>query len=115
DDQEPPAFDFRAEMRETRIVVDDMLLAGQIEDAEAYMEARRAIFVQNGYRVRKINQAYFAFYGAYADRPGAGGQDPVGPAVRQLRLQSDSLFDFVAAMRRITTLEELQDLLEAQP
>ena len=49
------------------------------------MEQRRQLFVENGYYIRKLNQAYFAFYGAYADVPGgAAGEDPVGPAVRAL-------------------------------
>jgi len=47
--------------------------------------------VRNGYYIRKLNQAYFAFYGAYADVPGGpAGEDPVGPAVRALRSQSQS-------------------------
>jgi hypothetical protein len=83
---EPPPFDFRAEMRTTRVEVDRLLAEGKIEEAEEYMEARRAFFWENGYRIRKLNQAYFAFYGAYADEPGgAAGEDPVGAAVRQLR------------------------------
>ena len=45
--------------------------------------------------MRKLNQAYFAFYGAYADQPGgAAGEDPVGPAVRALRERSQGLADF---------------------
>ena len=44
---EPPVFDFRAEMRETRVTVDDMLAKGEIERAESYMEARRLVFWEN--------------------------------------------------------------------
>ncbi len=59
---------------------------GKIDEAETYMEQRRQLFWQNGYLIRKLNQAYFAFHGAYADVPGgAAGEDPVGPAVRALR------------------------------
>ena len=73
------------------------------------MEARREIFWQNGYAIRKLNQAYFAFYGAYADVPGGpAGEDPVGPAVRALREQSDSLADFVKCIAWMTSFEELQ-------
>jgi hypothetical protein len=105
-----PPFDFRAEMHETRITVDDMLAEGHIEEAEAYMEERRLIFLENGYLLRKINQAYFAFYGAYADVPGgAAGEDPVGPAVRALRTQSDSLADFINAISWMTSFEDLQE------
>ncbi len=63
-------FDFRAQMNETRVTTDALLADGKIEEAEAYMEARRLIFLQNGYLIRKLNQAYFAFHGAYADSPG---------------------------------------------
>jgi hypothetical protein len=67
---EPPAFDFRAEMHKTRVTVDELLAEGKVEEAEAYMEQRRKFFWEHGYQIRKLNQAYFAFYGAYADQPG---------------------------------------------
>ena len=109
--EEAPAFDFRAEMHATRVHVDELLAAGQIEEAERYMEERRALFVRNGYRIRKLNQAYFAFYGSYADEPGAPGADPIGPALRELRYYSASLYDFVATVRGVTSYEELKDAL----
>jgi len=112
---EPPAFDFRAEMRLTRIHVDALLAAGEIEAAEQYMEERRALFVAQGYRIRKLNQAYFAFYGAYADEPGAGGSDPIGPALRELRYYSASLHDFVAQVRWFKSFGEIEEaLMEAR-
>jgi hypothetical protein len=112
-DGDTPHFDYRAEMHTTRVTVDAMLAAGKIEEAEAYMEARREIFWQNGYTIRKLNQAYFAFYGAYADVPGgAAGEDPVGPAVRALRAQSDSLADFITRISWMTTFEELQAAIQ---
>ncbi len=111
---EPPAFDYRAEMHETRVTVDEMLAAGQIEEAEAYMEARRQIFWENGYRIRKLNQAYFAFHGAYADIPGgaAGAKDPVGPAVRALRASSDSLAAFIHQIAWMWSFDQLQAAIE---
>lgn len=106
---EPPRFDFRAEMRETRVTVDLMLAENRIEEAEEYMELRRQFFWENGYRIRKLNQAYFAFYGAYADQPGgAAGEDPVGAAVRQLREQSPSLASFLKRISWMTSVEQLQ-------
>lgn len=108
-DDTPPPFDFRAEMHQTRLTVDALLAEGKIEQAEAYMEARRQVFWQNGYTLRKLNQAYFAFYGAYADIPGgAAGEDPVGPAVRALRAQSASLADFLNRIAWMTSFEQLQ-------
>jgi hypothetical protein len=92
----PPVFDFRAEMHATRVRVDQLLAEGKIEEAETYMEQRRVFFWEHGYLIRKLNQAYFAFYGAYADEPGgAAGADPVGAAVRLLRGKSTSLADFI--------------------
>ena len=109
---EPPAFDFRAEMHETRLTVDQMLAEGKIEEAEEFMEARRVIFWENGYRhLRKLNQAYFAFHGAYADRPGGAAgavEDPVGSAVRQLRAQSPSLAHFLNRISWMSSFEQLQ-------
>jgi hypothetical protein len=106
---EPPVFDFRAEMHATRVNVDKLLEDGKIEEAELYMEVRRKIFWENGYLIRKLNQAYFAFYGAYADLPGgAAGEDPVGAAVRELRARSDSLADFLNTMSWMTSFDQLE-------
>jgi hypothetical protein len=111
--QDPPAFDFRAEMHETRVTADKLLAEGKIEEAEAYMEQRRQFLWENGYLLRKLNQAYFAFHGAYADAPGgAAGEDPVGPAVRALREQSDSLADFINTIAWMTSFEELQQAIK---
>jgi hypothetical protein len=105
----PGEFSFDREMRQTRLHVDALLAEGKVEEAEAYMEERRQMFVDRGYTLRKLNQAYFAFYGAYADVPGGpAGEDPVGPAVRALREQSESLADFVKRISWMTSFEELQ-------
>lgn len=111
-DDSPP-FDFRAEMHETRVTADQLLAEGKIEEAETYMERRRQVFWDNGYLLRKLNQAYFAFHGAYADVPGgAAGEDPVGPAVRALREQSDSLADFVNTIAWMTSFEQLKQAIQ---
>ena len=111
DDAAP--FDFRAEMHETRVTADKLLAEGKIDEAESYMEKRRQVFWDNGYLLRKLNQAYFAFHGAYADVPGgAAGEDPVGPAVRALRAQSSSLADFVNTIAWITSFQQLQQAIK---
>ena len=111
--QDTAPFDFRAEMHETRVTADQLLAEGKIEEAEAYMEQRRQVFWENGYLLPKLNQAYFAFHGAYADVPGgAAGQDPVGPAVRALREQSDSLADFINTISWMTSFEQLQQEIQ---
>ena len=106
------AFDFRAEMHTTRVHVDELLAAGKVKEAETYMEQRRQVFWDNGYAIRKLNQAYFAFYGAYADVPGgAAGEDPVGPAVRTLRSRSSSLLAFLETIAQMSSFRQLQDAL----
>jgi hypothetical protein len=111
---EPPAFDFRAEMRETRLRVDELLAADRIDEAEEYMENRRQFFWDHGYRhIRRINQAYFAFYGAYADSPrGEAGEDPIGEAVRAVWDQTQDPTEFLRKMAWVTTLEGVEALLE---
>jgi len=105
----PPAFDFQAEMHTTRVNADRLLAEGKIDTAETYMELRRRFLWDHGYHIRKLNQAYFAFYGAYADQPGgAAGADPVGAAVRLLREQSHSLADFVNRVAWMWSFEQLK-------
>jgi hypothetical protein len=99
-------------MHETRVTADSLLAEGKIAEAEAYMETRRQVFLKNGHFLRKLNQAYFSFYGSYADTPGgAAGEDPVGPAVRSLWEQSASLSEFVNRIAWMTTFEDLQAAL----
>lgn len=105
-------FDFRVEMHTTRVHVDELLATGKITEAETYMDQRRQVFWDNGYPIRKLNQAYFAFYGAYAEIPGgAAGEDPVGPAVRALRTQSSSLTTFLIRISQMSSFKQLEDAL----
>ena len=109
---EPPAdqFDFGREMRVTRMRVDELLAEGQVEEAEVYMEARRLLFVERGYRLRKLNQAYFAFYGSYATHPSAA--NPIGGQLAWLRGQSPTLRDYV---RHVSSFSSYEDLLAVLP
>ncbi|HEX2622815.1 MAG TPA: hypothetical protein VHL11_21800, partial [Phototrophicaceae bacterium] len=105
----PPAFDFGFEMNATRVHVDELLAAGKVDEAETYMEERRSVFADNGYHLRRLNQAFFAFYGGYqaGTVPGVGGEDPIGPGVREIRALSSSAFDFVLHVRSTTTRDQL--------
>ncbi|MCC6805395.1 MAG: hypothetical protein IT319_21120, partial [Anaerolineae bacterium] len=106
--QSEAVFDYGAAMNETRITVDELLAAGRVDEAEAYMEQRRQVFVAHGYGIRKLNQAYFAFYGGYqSGQPGEGGSDPIGPAVQAIRDRSGSILEWIETMRGIVTRDEL--------
>lgn len=121
--RDPKAFSVNNALYETRVKAEDLLgqarsleQAGQpdaaeakIVEAEKYMEERRQFINSHGYAIRKLNQAFFAFYGAYADHPGgAAGTDPTGPNVVALRAYSPSLRQFLDRVSSILTLEDLQ-------
>jgi hypothetical protein len=111
DGRESSRFDFDAEMRETRARVDELLAQGMIEEAEAYMEERRQLFVANGHLIRKINQAYFAFHGTYATSPSS--VSPIGDQMRRLRAQSKSLEEFLRTVASFGSYQEFLDHLAA--
>ena len=107
-----PAFSFNREMQQTRLEADRLLSEGKIEVAESYMDARRLVFADNGYFLRKLNQAYFAFHGSYADRPTA--VSPIGDQVRQVREQSATLKEFIKTMSRVSSYDELLRLVDGR-
>jgi hypothetical protein len=110
DEPPPDRFDFGREMRITRLRVDELLAEGKVEEAEAYMEARRQAFVEQGYSLRKLNQAYFAFYGSYATNPSAA--NPIGGQLEWLRGQNPTLRDF---LRQVSSFSRHEDLLALLP
>ena len=106
---DPDRFDFNTEMRRTRLHVDELLAQGQIDEAEQYMEQRRQEFVEAGYALRKLNQAFFAFHGSYAT--GAASSDPIGPKLQDLRKLTPDLATFLAVVRGIRQPNDLDALL----
>jgi hypothetical protein len=110
---EPAVFDFRAFMRETRVQTEDFLKAGQVDEAESYMRARRDELQQHGVQIRKLNQAYFALYGSYGEGFAASPSNPLPRLLRTLREQSPSLGDFIVRIRDVTTLAELRAAVQA--
>ena len=103
-------FDFNAEMRETRLTVDRMLESGDVDGAEEYMESRREEFVSGGHPIRKLNQAFFAFYGAYAESPASSS--PIGGQVRRLRELTPDLGTFLGLVSSISSYDQFLTLLE---
>lgn len=108
-------FDFREEMHITRLEVDRLLSEGRIEEAEDYMELRRTFFWENGYRIRRLNQAYFAFHGSYAADPGgAAGEQGVdlGAELRALKSSQTSFRDFMHLVAWRWRLDQFEDLFQ---
>jgi len=106
-------FDFAAEMRLTRQNVDELLAAAKVDEAEAYMEARRLFFNSNGYRIRKLNQAYFAFHGIYGRDPGSAS--PVYGQMKKLRAASASLAEFIGRVSAMNGYSDLAQSVEKLP
>ncbi|MCD4801871.1 MAG: hypothetical protein K8R16_02910 [Anaerolineales bacterium] len=108
-------FDFRAEMHITRLEVDRLLAEGDINKAEDYMETRRLFFLENGYLIRRLNQAYFAFHGSYAAAPGgaadAEGAD-LGSQLRELKTNASSYAAFMHEVAWKWRLDQFQRLFE---
>jgi predicted nucleic acid-binding Zn-ribbon protein len=102
---EEPEFDFNQEMREIRQTVDTYLAQGEIGQAEEYMEQKRQYLASMGYYIRKLNQAYFAFHGTYADSPTS--ISPIGAELKQLREQSASVKDFLDTVAVMTSRQDL--------
>ena len=105
-----PEFDFNREMREIRRAVDQYLARGEVEQAEEFMEQKRQYLASKGYYIRKLNQAYFAFYGAYADMPTS--ISPIGVELKELRGQSASLKDFLDTVAAMTSRQDLKAALK---
>ena len=113
EDTTPPdedRFDFNDEMHATRLRVDELLAQGKVLEAEAYMEERRRLFAENGHHIRKLNQAFFAFHGTYADSPAS--VSPIGGEVEQLRSTTGSVGDFIRTMAGFGSYQEFQDFLD---
>ena len=112
-EEDPDRFDFDQEMGETRVRVDELLGQGLVEEAEAYMEQRRRLFVDNGFHIRKLNQAYFAFNGTYASNPAS--VSPIGDQVDEVREASDSVGEFIRTMSGFGSLREFLDHVSGLP
>jgi len=105
-----PDFDFNREMREIRKTVDIYLAQGEIEQAEEFMEEKRQYLASMGYYIRKLNQAYFAFHGTYADRPAF--ISPIGLELKELRNQTVSLKDFLNTVAQMSSRQDLRDSIK---
>ena len=68
------------------------------------MEKRRQIFVENGYYIRKLNQAYFAHFGTYADSPAS--ISPIHGQLKELRQLSSSLAEFINIISGVSSYNE---------
>ena len=93
-------------MKETRKRTEDLLKDGKISEAENYMEKQRILINAEGYNIRKINQAYFAFRGKYGDSPASN--TPIYSQLIELRKNCLSLGDFIKKISQISSYEQFK-------
>jgi len=91
-------FNFNNEMRETRLHLDNLLKKNLIEEAELYLESQRLAFQKAGVNIRKLNQAYFAFYGTYGQNPASSST--IATELELLRKKSKNLEDFIKTISK---------------
>ncbi len=104
------ASEFDILMRDIRLQVDQFLAEGKVIEAEEFMLQRRDFLISKGYHIRKLNQAYFAFHGTYADDPAT--TSPIGRDLQQLRQQSGSLKAFLDSVKVMKDYEELKEAVK---
>lgn len=102
-------IDFNAVMHDLRLEVDRLLGEHRVADAETLMEERRLYLAANGVSIRKINQAYFAFYGTYADTPQSS--NPIGPKIEDVWKRTQDVGVFLALMREVRSVGDLDRVL----
>jgi len=101
--------EFYQEMREIRRKVDEYLSQGRVAEAEQFMRQKRDFLAQKGYHIRKLNQAYFAFYGTYAYDPTS--ISPIGRDLKELRKRCRSLKEFLDKVAGMKSYDDLRKAL----
>ena len=112
EDEDSEEFDFREFMHSTRHRADELLEDGQIEQAETYMEDRRKVLVENGHNIRKLNQAFFAFHGLYADGPAS--TSPLARQMWDLRQQSANAGELIKTLQTVSNYDDFLALLDSR-
>ncbi len=106
---DPAEFDFRTFMQATRQRTDELLAAGEVEGAEAYMEQRRLELQGHGTYIRVLNQAYFAFHGTYGESPSS--VSPIADQLKELRGHLPDAGALVKALQGVRSYDGFLALL----
>jgi len=100
---------FKPFMKETREKVDKLLINNEVEMAEKYMNQRVLELNEKGYKVRKINQAYFAFYGNYGTSPSSTHN--YHKKLSDLLITYDSFAEFLNEIKMIDDVNKFEGLI----
>ena len=103
-------FDYREFMKNLRINVDQLLSEGKINNAEKLMNESTLILNDNGIKIRKINQAWFAFNGTYGDSPSSISN--FNDELNKLIDSYGTLKDAINDIKNISSLDEYKDMIK---
>ena len=101
---------FNKTLKETRLEVEYLLDKGNVEKAEKLMNEATIKLQSKGYKIRKINQAYFAFHGNYADSPSA--TNPIGDELTEYRNYFGSVGEFIQSISKIKNYDQFLQMLD---
>ena len=73
------------------------------------MDERRVMFEGHGFHIRKLNQAYFAFHGTYAESPTS--VSPIGDQLHEMNKLVPDLGDFIDIVSGMSSYAEFLDKL----
>jgi hypothetical protein len=96
-------------LTDLRLEVEALLAQDRVAAAEALMERRRQELAERGIVFRRINQAFFASRGLYADTGGA--IDPIGDKLEELRGRAGSVEAFLEMVAGVSSEAELDAML----
>ena len=97
---------------ETRKEVDRLLSLNEIEKAEKLMKEKTWELRLAGYGVRKINQAYFAFRGQYADGPAS--TSTAGKDLQEYRSYFPDVGSFIRSISTVSSNKQFLELLNGK-
>ena len=103
-------FDYREFMKKLRNNVDELISDGKINDAEKLMNESTLILNNNGIKIRKINQAWFAFNGTYGDSPSSISN--YNNELTDLIDSYDNLKDAIDVIKNIRSLDEYKNMIK---
>ena len=101
---------FTQTLRETREQAGELLDEGKVVEAEEYMKRQWWKLRLHGFGIRKLNQAFFAFRGRYAEGPAS--ISPIGEQVRRARAKYAGVESFLDAVSGVSRYAEFLELLE---
>ena len=102
--------EFTKVMRETRHQVEELLKEGKVHEAEEYMRKQQWFLRLRGFGLRKLNQAYLAFRGRYAESPAS--VNPIGDQLSELSDLLPSVAEFIREVSQVSSIAEFKQLLE---